>query len=117
MPCVGYEPYFEEVELERMKPLLDELGLTPSTPPRSNTGWPLMDKYHEATRTLCEHLKTLDPSYIKELSLDVQIWWRDHQRVDAQREAAEKEKQEEKKVKAQALAKLTEAEKRALGIR
>jgi len=49
-------------------------------------------------------------------SLEMQMWWRDHQALDAKRKAAEAAERKNRKVRAAALAKLTPAERSALGL-
>jgi predicted Rossmann fold nucleotide-binding protein DprA/Smf involved in DNA uptake len=65
---------------------------------------------------LCSILKNTDPKKIKEYSLEMQVWWRDHQKADAQRDALEKSKQHEEQLRKQALSKLSKAERNALGL-
>lgn len=63
---------------------------------------------------LCGKLKKVKD--ISKHSLEMQVWWRDHQKADKERIAEEKNEKSEKKLKKQALAKLSEKEKKALGI-
>jgi hypothetical protein len=63
---------------------------------------------------LCSLLKGVE---IERYSLEMQIWWRDHQRADEEREDREKKEAIVKEIKERALAKLTEEEKAILGIR
>lgn len=50
-------------------------------------------------------------------SLEMQIWWRDHQEKDREREKEESEKAERNKVREAALSKLSKEEKEALGLK
>ena len=50
-------------------------------------------------------------------SLELQIWWRDHQIEDAKREAREEEERQRAMEREAALAKLTDREKALLGLR
>ncbi len=68
----------------------------------------------KATKTLCSKLKKTD---VSKYSLEMQIWWRDHQKADKERLAKEKEEKEMKAVAKKALAKLTPKEKKALGLK
>ncbi|NKF52781.1 hypothetical protein G3R49_19680 [Shewanella sp. WXL01] len=69
----------------------------------------------EHTRQLCKFCQ-LNRASIADYSLELQIWWRDHQAADRAR--AEKELREAKTAKEikAAHAKLTEHEKRLLGL-
>ena len=49
------------------------------------------------------------------MSLELQIWWRDHQEEDARREKDVRIKAKQQRLKKQALTKLTLEERRALG--
>ena len=46
----------------------------------------------------------------------MQIWWRDHQKVDAERKKRDYEDRKQKHLKKQALSKLTTSERKALGL-
>jgi hypothetical protein len=63
---------------------------------------------------LCKRLQSVD---VKDYSLEMQIWWRDHQAADKARVEAELAKAKDAKAKKAALAKLTPHEKKLLGIR
>lgn len=63
---------------------------------------------------LCSLLKCVDVSLF---SLEMQIWWRDHQMADEEREDRERREALAREIKERALAKLTEEEKAILGIR
>lgn len=62
---------------------------------------------------LCSRLQTLD---VSKRSLEMQVWWRDHQQADKARLEAEVLKQKTDAEKAAALSKLTEYEKALLGL-
>lgn len=64
------------------------------------------------TRELCTALKAKTPEEIKNYSLELQMWWRDHKKADKKRaKVSTKEK-----LRQQALSKLTDKEKKALGL-
>lgn len=64
---------------------------------------------------LCAFLKTKTPKWIKDhTSLELQIFWRDHQEADQQREAMEKAEHKQKMIRKRALKKLTKEERQAL---
>jgi len=62
------------------------------------------------TAELCSWCREND---VQEQSLELQIWWRDHQKHDAKREAEEAKKKAKRK---KALAKLTKEERKLLGL-
>jgi hypothetical protein len=63
---------------------------------------------------LCGKLKKI--KNIKKYSLEMQIWWREHQKADAIRIKREKEQKAKEKLRKQALAKLSDEEKELLGL-
>ena len=119
MPCRSdyLEPTQNEVALSQVACLLDELDGKP------------IDKHHwrgfhpavyNAGRSLdglvadlCSRLQSED---VSKRSLEMQIWWRDHQKADKARIAHELNRQRTAKERAAALAKLTDYERRLLGL-
>lgn len=107
MPCRSeyMEPSARERESVRVCGLLEELG------------WPgdydrLYGSPHTLdidTRTLCDACKSLGDHNLKHYSLELQIWWRDHQIADQKPEV-----QQRLKLIAQAKAKLNKEELDAL---
>lgn len=82
---------------------------------------------HESRKSLYGRIKTLDEDTAKlcdwcgthdvaKYSLELQLWWRKHQAADKRRMQTERIKVKEKLLKDGALAKLTEPEKKALGL-
>lgn len=70
----------------------------------------------EVTRELCRRLCLLSDDAVRELSLELQMWWRDHKKADAdrlERELAEKRDAAERQA---AIAKLTPHERKLLGL-
>lgn len=64
---------------------------------------------------LCAFLKTRTPRWIKDhTSLELQIFWRDHQEADRNREKMEKAAHRKKMLQERAIRKLTPAEREAL---
>lgn len=63
---------------------------------------------------LCAFLSGAD---VTRYSLEMQTWWRDHQEADRKRRADERAKTNRRRLKAQALNKLTPAERRVLGLK
>lgn len=88
MPCDSshMEPTRAETLCGTMAVILEELDGTPMTPdryrnagmhPRTYDKSPNVDEW---TRSLCERFKQLGPMEIATLSLEAQMWWRDHQK-------------------------------------
>jgi len=71
------------------------------------------EKLDKATAELCSMLKNKDTT---RYSLELQIWWRDHQEADRQRVFKEASDAKARAVKEQALKKLTPEERKALGL-
>lgn len=65
------------------------------------------------TRKLCKWCVT-HRGRISSLSLEFQIWWRDHQKEDARKQKELTRQNEQTRLRLQALSKLTPAERRAL---
>ncbi len=70
-----------------------------------------------AGRAACEALKTLTTQQRARLSPETRTWWEEHQAEDRDREQRERAKKAHADQKAAALAKLTPADRRALGLR
>lgn len=95
MPCNSdhLEPFNRELELSRVACLLDELkGIT-----WNKSSWngyhPKVYNQHISKSVadgmiaeLCKKIRQID---VSEYSLELQIWWRDHQKVDALRKITE----------------------------
>lgn len=122
MPCNSdyMEPNQQEINLSIVYGLLDELE-TGKLPTNFGDGYDKrvynkgLSKEHldQKTEELCSKLQQTD---VTKYSLEMQIWWRDHQKADAERlqkEIDEKKNAEEKEA---ALAKLTTYERRLLGL-
>lgn len=67
----------------------------------------------EMTAELCSRLQSLD---VSRCSLEMQIWWRDHQEADRNKAKAAIAKAKNDKQKKAALAKLTPHERKLLGL-
>jgi predicted nucleic acid-binding Zn-ribbon protein len=74
----------------------------------------LRSELDRVTRLLCEAITNDDQ--ILDYSLELSHWWQKHKRKDEQRKKVENEINKTKKAKADALAKLTEKEKKLLGL-
>ena len=119
MPCNSdyLEPNQNEIHLVKIEALLEELQ-TGNLPDWYGNGGhhsvynKATDKrLHDATVALCAKLQTIPD--VKVYSLEMQMWWRDHQAADAKRL---KKEIEEFKDKEKALAKLSDYEKKLLGL-
>lgn len=69
-------------------------------------------KADQMTAALCEQLQKTD---VTKYSLEMQLWWRNHQRADAKRIKEEQETIQKEAEKKKALAKLTPYERELLG--
>ena len=120
MPCDSsyMEPNGLETRLSQVACLLDELdgkeidqhhwrGHHPRVYSQQVDGDKMVAK-------LCKRLQSVD---VKDYSLEMQIWWRDHQAADKERVEAELAAATDARAKQAAIAKLTPHERKLLGIR
>ena len=123
MPCNSdhMEPSGYEIEHSKIQCCFDDLNGLPI-----EAGW--WKGYHpkayckridkasmdELTASLCDLLNA--HSDISSLSLETQTWWRDHQKADIKRIAKEQEQAKTDEIKKSALDKLSDKEKKALGL-
>jgi len=129
MPCNGdyHGPTVRMIELSKVCYLLDELdGKEVTDSVIFNGGYHPTVQRHYINDTerdnlydkLCSKLMNFTEVYHKaNHSLEMQIWWRDHQIADKAREAGERAEDRLAKDKDIALAKLTEYEKTILKIK
>lgn len=123
MPCMSDGPSQSEIDRGHLNMLLDELDGKHASgydADASLSDW----ARHEDQRPnknnndlaveLCGRLTKLSKTKVGTLSLEMQIWWRDHQRFDKRRQAAERLERRAKQLRTRALAKLTPAERKAL---
>jgi hypothetical protein len=126
MPCnCDYmDPDDKEVQYSKMYCVIDELnGLV-----RDKHEW---DGYHPAVygkvvskaradldiEALCQRLTKLEADgKISELSLEAQMWWRDHKQADEERHKREVEAARREALVQSARSKLTPEERQALGL-
>jgi len=121
MPCRSdyMDPTQFEKNLSEVYQLLDELK-TGELSENFGNGYDDrvynkgLSKSHldKKTAELCSLLKKTD---VTKYSLEMQMWWRDHQKADKERLLAERQKRQDKKEIKEALAKLTEKERKLLG--
>ena len=111
MPCRSdyMEPTLREKESIKVLNLLTEVGKFTGDVPYY--GWVSALDTH--TAILCEFCQNND---VTKYSLELQIWWRDHQEADRKRLEREMQEQKEGKERDAALAKLTDYERGLLGL-
>lgn len=113
-----------EVECSRILILLDELDGKGPPKPKSG-GWDGYDKrvYNERldrgfadelTAELCGRISKIKD--LSKYSLELQVWARDHKIADAKRKKREAEEKQKAAARKKALAKLTKAERKVLGL-
>jgi hypothetical protein len=130
MPCTYDESYAEARDREKFMEecnlvhwlLLEVNGGTVTdeqrggkypNPRGGNVRW-YHDDLERATAELCGKLKDVED--VTRFSLELQLWWKRHQLADANREAKDAKERNRTSAIASALSKLTDEEKRALGI-
>ena len=111
MPCNSdyMHPTPKEEQSVMLMNLLYEVGLI-TKKPGAYGEISMLDTH---CKMLCEFCQKND---VKKYSLELQIWWRDHQYADSERvkmEIASKKEDEERR---EALSKLTDYEKSLLGL-
>ena len=74
------------------------------------------EKIDKLTRMLCTVLSSLPSTQVKSLNKEINDWWAKHQEWDRRRLATEAEARRKEELKRRAKAKLTEQERKALGI-
>ena len=126
MPCnCDYmNPQGLEVEVSKLYCVRDELRQNMIIPESWWRGYhpevygqmPSVEKRDKIIQAICSHLSSLAPGEIGQLSLETQLWWRDHQRADQERERREAQEAILSTIREQALSKLTPKEKEALGL-
>lgn len=107
----------EEIAISQVMCLLEELEGKKIEPHYWKGHHPLVYNKtidgNELVRKLCAKLKKVD---VTKYSLEMQIWWRDHQNADLKRLETEAKAQKMEEVKAKALKKLTPRERKLLGL-
>lgn len=108
MPCYAEGPSHRELEFEAVCSYLKEAGVKVA-----KLRWYDKGALDSVTARLCRWCKE-HPNRIKEMSLEFQIWWRDHQKADAAREAREAAARKQRALTSRAALKLTAEELKAL---
>lgn len=119
MPCNSnyMEATGKEVALSQVACLLDELDGNPINRSHWQGYHPVV--YNQTANAdglvseLCRRLQSVD---VTKQSLEMQIWWRDHQAADKARLEHEMARKQADAVKQAALSKLTKYERELLGV-
>lgn len=109
--CDHMAPTNRENESAKVIGFLQEIGLAQD---EDGGLYGNTDKLDEHTSELCGCLQFCGD--ISQYSLEIQIWWRDHQKADLARLRQEQEAIENEKEKKVALSKLTPYERELLGL-
>lgn len=70
----------------------------------------------QMTAELCAKFQKLTPLRLRDLPLELQIYWRDHKQADADRTKKDRRAMADKKRREEALEKLTPRERKVLGL-
>ncbi|MCG7948019.1 MAG: hypothetical protein N0C84_16890 [Candidatus Thiodiazotropha taylori] len=119
MPCNSnyMKASGKEVAISQVACLLDELDGKPINRDYWRGYHPLVyNRIHDADALVAELCGKLQKVDVSQYSLEMQIWWRDHQQADKDRLEREIQSIKEEKDKEAALSKLTDYEKRLLGL-
>lgn len=113
-----------EKEMSKVVQLLDELDGKKLNRSKFGDGFDdrvynknlLQNDRDKLVATLCSRLQKIKKVDVTKYSLELQIWWRDHQEADQKRIKKEKEEKKRLKIRKTALAKLTPEERKSLGL-
>lgn len=108
-----------EIELSRVACLLEELDGTPINPSHWRGYHPAVYcrlSSVDADKIVAELCSRLQDTDVTKYSLEMQMWWRDHQKADKARLEMELRLTKEKEDKDKAIAKLTPYERKLLGL-
>lgn len=123
MPCRS--DYMEatnlEIELAKVFQLIDELNGKNWKEfgdgyDKRVYGNASQEKLDVKTEELCSKLQEINPKNFYIYSLELQMWWRDHQKTDGERVRKELEDKKTEKDRQKALLKLSPYEKRLLNL-
>lgn len=121
MPCDSshLESTHWEREMSRVACLLDEFGGKKKINRQHWEGYhPLVySKDIDADRLVAELCSKLQSVDVRDYSLEMQIWWRDHKEADKKRAEAAIKKANTAEQRDAALAKLTPHERKLLGLK
>lgn len=90
MPCQSdyLEANSREIESRRVIGFMKEAGLDYKAGGPIDNYYGRVDTLDEDTAALCAWCKKASANKIKKMTLEFQIWWRDHQKADAARNSA-----------------------------
>lgn len=122
MPCTYEEPYRPVLikQYSHIYKMLQEIAgkpvdYTDNMIIKDVIFWSTTDADKHINK-LCKQLTLMSPAKIRNCSLELQIWWRDHQIADKLREERERKEMQERKERETILKKLTSREKKILGL-
>lgn len=98
MPCHTDPPSQTEIEYKRLEEFMEEIGSKKAS-------------LDTMTRKLCSWCQG---NNVRTKSLELQIWWRDHQAWDKRRLKEEAEERRKRLLRKNALARLTPEERQAI---
>lgn len=107
--CDHMEPSLHEKESKKLMMLMAEVGLHRGDIPYYGD----VRAIHEHTAMMCKFCQEND---VTAYSLELQIWWRDHQAADKVKIERQQQKAKTEDEKQAALAKLTDYERKLLGL-
>jgi hypothetical protein len=107
--CDHMKPSLHEQESRKLMELLAEIGMHKGEVPYYGE----VSAIHEHTAMLCKFCQNNDAT---KYSLELQIWWRDHQKADKERLEREIQEKKDGQEREAALAKLTDYERELLGL-
>lgn len=126
MPCRSdyQEPNEMERELAKVRAITEETktktGKIPSyyhSPSEAGTyNNTTKEDLDKETASLCAIFSKMGPRTLNKMSLESQMWWRDHQESDKRRLQEQMKNLKDQAAKEKALKKLTPREKKLLGI-
>ena len=124
MPCLdgGRTPISEvEMKMHKLRLLMEEYrtGIHVDSELYCADGHAVIEGHTQrdldhSTRLLCSRMR--EEQNISKYSLEMQIWWRDHQIADKKREEEMLEDVKRRSIKETALSKLTREEREILGL-
>ncbi len=115
MPCDSSHcaPLSEETESSKVRELLREVAGQPFNHQKRHEYYGNVKTLDKDTATLCEACKNLD---VSKYSLELQLWWRDHQKADAEKDRQTDVQRIRAALQRSGLSKLNIAERVALGL-
>lgn len=115
MPCDSnyMNPTYQERQSAKVRELLREVAGKPFNHKAPKEYYGNVATLDKDTEKLCNWCKG-NEDHLHGMSFELQIWWRDHQEEDTRRERDRRIEANQKRLRDQALAKLTQEERKAL---